>query len=267
MKLRAILYAVAAAAASLSDTPPEGIAPSEPSPEGCKQTVHGNFTLGTLIIRKGSEKRESVEEATKGLLVCTLENGILHDPLNRTGSIVANYQFQFDGPPQAGAIYTGGFSVCPNGTLAIGGSTLFYRCGSGDFYNLYDRWIAGQCEAAHIMVTLKNAPASSSSAIAASSSPVSPTGSVSASTTDSAASASATGIAVSTMHSGTIATASPSPSSSAGSAASTLAPASSVRGGAEAPPVSSTGGAVPTRVPRRETFGAVVGILGAALIL
>ncbi|ORY17329.1 hypothetical protein BCR34DRAFT_611064 [Clohesyomyces aquaticus] len=41
--------------------------------------------------------------------------------------IVANYQFQFDAPPQAGAIYTGGFSVCPNGTLAIGGSRNLYN--------------------------------------------------------------------------------------------------------------------------------------------
>ncbi|KAF2873619.1 heat shock protein, partial [Massariosphaeria phaeospora] len=82
----------------------------------------------------------------------TLEDGILHDPYGRTGAIVANYQFQFDGPPQAGSIYTGGFSVCENNTLAIGGSTLFYRCMSGEFGNLYDRSIGDQCREVNIAV-------------------------------------------------------------------------------------------------------------------
>jgi hypothetical protein len=53
--------------------------------------------------------------------------------------IAANYQFQFDAPPQAGAIYTTGFSLCSNNSLALGGSAIFYQCLSGSFYNLYDR--------------------------------------------------------------------------------------------------------------------------------
>ena len=53
--------------------------------------------------------------------------------------IAANYQFQFDNPPQAGAIYTTGFSLCANNTLALGGSAIWYQCLSGSFYNLYDR--------------------------------------------------------------------------------------------------------------------------------
>lgn len=55
------------------------------------------------------------------------------------GYIAANYQLQFDeGTPQNGALYTSGFSVCGN-KLALGKSTVFYRCLSGNFYNLYDR--------------------------------------------------------------------------------------------------------------------------------
>ena len=53
--------------------------------------------------------------------------------------VASNYQFQFDAPPQAGSIYTGGFSLCANGSLAVGGSAIFYQCLSGTFYNLYDR--------------------------------------------------------------------------------------------------------------------------------
>merc|ERR1712113_1168959 len=37
-------------------------------------------------------------------------------------------------------------SLCSNGSLALGGSTTFYQCRSGGFYNLYDQNIAEYCE-------------------------------------------------------------------------------------------------------------------------
>lgn len=46
-------------------------------------------------------------------------------------------RFQFDAPPQAGAIYTSGFSLCSNNSLALGGTAIWYQCYSGGFYNLY----------------------------------------------------------------------------------------------------------------------------------
>lgn len=82
---------------------------------------------------------------TNSTLELTLADSILTDSEGRTGYIAANYQFQFDKPPQAGAIYTSGFSVCANGSLALGGSNIFYQCLSGSFYNLYDRLWAPQC--------------------------------------------------------------------------------------------------------------------------
>jgi hypothetical protein len=51
---------------------------------------------------------------------------------------------------QAGALFTGGWTLCSNGSLALGPSTIFYRCLSGDFYNLYDRNWAAQCGAIHL---------------------------------------------------------------------------------------------------------------------
>ncbi|KAL9085829.1 MAG: hypothetical protein Q9159_004494 [Coniocarpon cinnabarinum] len=85
-------------------------------------------------------------------LSLTLNKGVLLDNQGRTGYVASNYQFQFDKPAQAGALYTSGFSVCPqnsttqNTLLALGGSTTFYQCLSGDFYNIYDRdFGAGQC--------------------------------------------------------------------------------------------------------------------------
>ena len=83
--------------------------------------------------------------ATNGTLEITLANGILKDSHGRTGYIASNFQFQFDDPPQSGAIYTAGFSVCANGSLALGGSNIFYQCLSGSFYNLYNVNWAPQC--------------------------------------------------------------------------------------------------------------------------
>lgn len=123
---------------------------------------------------------------TNSTLRLTLsDGGVLRDSRNRTGYIAANYQFQFDGPPQAGAVYTAGWSVCPvsglsssgtgnvvddgaaaagdsdvdNGdsgegqlTLALGGNTTFWQCLSGDFYNLYTEDWAAQCSPVQLRV-------------------------------------------------------------------------------------------------------------------
>lgn len=78
-------------------------------------------------------------------LAMTLENGILIDSHKRIGSIVANRQFQFDGPtPQSGAIYANGWSIA-DGHLVLGDDYIFWQCLSGTFYNLYDESIADQC--------------------------------------------------------------------------------------------------------------------------
>jgi hypothetical protein len=86
------------------------------------------------------------------VLTLSLANSVLTDQEGRTGYIASNYQFQFDKPPQAGAIYTSGFSVCSNGTLALGGSAIWYQCLSGSFYNLYNTNWANTCNAIYIYV-------------------------------------------------------------------------------------------------------------------
>ncbi|KAL0261001.1 hypothetical protein SLS55_004693 [Diplodia seriata] len=107
-------------------------------------------------------KRSLTACATDSTLTLTLsgDDGVLRDARNRTGYVASNYQFQFDAPPQSGALYTAGFSVCGGGddgegndkVLALGGSKTWYRCLSGEFYNLYDRWWAEQCEEVGIEV-------------------------------------------------------------------------------------------------------------------
>ncbi|CCH62054.1 hypothetical protein TBLA_0G01080 [Henningerozyma blattae CBS 6284] len=94
---------------------------------------------------------ESQACKNNGTLSMTLKNGMLADSKGRVGSIVANRQFQFDGPPpQAGAIYAAGWSITPQGNLAIGSNDIFYQCLSGNFYNLYDKTQGAQCSPVHL---------------------------------------------------------------------------------------------------------------------
>ena len=66
-------------------------------------------------------------------LEMTLHDSVLKDTHERWGAIVANHQFQFDGPiPQAGTIYSAGWSI-KDGYLYLGDSNIFYQCLSGDF--------------------------------------------------------------------------------------------------------------------------------------
>jgi len=120
----------------------ETIPPKTPAPAGCAASVPGTFEI--TAVNSTAVKRDLTKRGTP--LILTLNNGVLLDAAARTGYIAANFQFQFDKPAQTGAIYTGGFSLCGNGSLALGGSAIWYECLSGDFYNLYDRSWAAQCE-------------------------------------------------------------------------------------------------------------------------
>ncbi|KAF2112860.1 hypothetical protein BDV96DRAFT_145376 [Lophiotrema nucula] len=253
-----ILLALSLAATSCAGGVPEGIAPSEPSPEGCEKTVDGNFTIGILYVPVKGKRATFEEEAIDGAFACTLNDGILHDPYNRTGAIVANRQFQFDGPPQAGSIYTGGWAVCKNNSLALGPSTIFWRCTSGGFMNLYDENVADQCIEATIQVQFASQPSSSSSSSTASSTRTS------SSIASSSVSSSASLIPITAIN-GTQTTSVPSLNGTTFSSASITPSATATDSSGSA--ASSTGAAAPSRVPRKETFGAVIGILGAALML
>ncbi|EUC47299.1 hypothetical protein COCMIDRAFT_35151 [Bipolaris oryzae ATCC 44560] len=266
MRASALFAPLFLAATALGQAVEEGIAPDAAIPAGCKTTVDTPFKIGTLE-NPSLRKRETAQQASDGELFCTLKDGILHDQFGRTGSIVANRQFQFDGPPQAGAIYTGGFSVCKNDSLAIGGSTRWWRCMSGAFGNLYDEWIGAQCHEIRIQAIFDKSSSSSSSSSAASktssaSSDASATeSSVSGSITNSANStASLTSGASSSFASATSSSGSES-SRSSGSAGSSTSPTGSV----DAPP--ANGAAPLLSAAPFAVFGVSAVFLGAALML
>ncbi|KJZ71729.1 hypothetical protein HIM_08871 [Hirsutella minnesotensis 3608] len=142
------LAASASAKFDMSGAVVDTVIPNGQTPQGCQTSQDGQFQVHVEPMGGQTKSRRSLQKRACGggsTLVMALKDGVLTDAKKRTGYIASNYQFQFDGPPQAGALYTGGFSVCGNGSLALGGSSVFYRCLSGNFYNLYDRSWAAQC--------------------------------------------------------------------------------------------------------------------------
>ena len=89
-----------------------------------------------------------------------MKNGILTDPLGRTGYVASNEQLQFDDPPQLGAIWTAGFSVCENGSLALGDDVIWWKCLSGSFYNLYFKTIGSECIESYLITHAFNGTSS-----------------------------------------------------------------------------------------------------------
>lgn len=114
-----------------------------PKPTGEQDEPTSNSDFAKLVACK-----------KEGTLSMTLEDGILKDDKGRIGSIVSNFQFQFDGPPpQAGAWYAAGWAISSDGNLAIGDNQVFWQCLSGTFYNLYDRKDdRDQCTAVHLAI-------------------------------------------------------------------------------------------------------------------
>ncbi|KAF2753499.1 hypothetical protein EJ05DRAFT_219431 [Pseudovirgaria hyperparasitica] len=137
--------AFAAVAVALPQGVTEIIEPSGTAPEGCQPTYAGSFNLGVVQVAGDVQKRQLA-----GTLTVTLADGVLKDQAGRQAYIASNYQFQFDAPPQAGALSTAGYSVCGNQSLALGGTTVFWQCDSGNLINLYDRDWAPQCEPIHL---------------------------------------------------------------------------------------------------------------------
>ncbi|EMD64987.1 hypothetical protein GGP41_003639 [Bipolaris sorokiniana] len=264
MRASALFAPLFLAATALGQAVEEGIAPDATIPDGCEATVDTPFKIGTLE-NPSLKKRETAQQASDGELYCTLKDGILHDQFGRTGSIVANRQFQFDGPPQAGAIYTGGFSVCKNDSLAIGGSTRWWRCMSGAFGNLYDEWIGAQCHEIRIQAIFDKSSSSSSSDASKTSS-----ASSDASATESSVSGSVTSTANSTTSltsgaSSTFASATSSSDSESSRSSGSAGSSTSPTGSADAPPAN---GAAPSLLAAPfAVFGVSAVFFGAALML
>ncbi|KAF1970946.1 hypothetical protein BU23DRAFT_472190 [Bimuria novae-zelandiae CBS 107.79] len=279
MRTASVLAALSFAATSYAQAVEIGIEPSSPAPKGCDRSPKGNFTIGYIPASGVARKRETAIADADGSLYLTLVDGVLTDGWDRTGSIVANHQFQFDGPPQAGAIYTGGFSVCQNKSLAIGGTTRWWNCLSGTFNNLYDEWIGDQCQEIRIVASFVEEPTSTSSSTLPSST------TAESSSVESSTAESTTVISSVSSDNGTTSTV----TSTSAKSSSTLSavPLTSINGTKPSGPVSrvssseptatpsetgtpaapdAPGAAAPSAVTQGATFGAVI-LFAAALML
>ncbi|KAI1074232.1 hypothetical protein F5B20DRAFT_564198 [Whalleya microplaca] len=148
--LSALLGVAVAAPQGVTDK----LTPTGAAPAGCTGSFDGNFEITIAEVtekRAVSMPQKRAACGKEGVLVLSLKDGDTLDAQGRTGYIASNHQFQFDKPAQAGALITNGFSVCQNNILALGDSQTFYRCLSGDFYNLYDTNWAAQCEPVSII--------------------------------------------------------------------------------------------------------------------
>jgi len=161
MKSTLTILALAVGALAMPQGVTVAIAPSATAPAGCSPTYPGTFEI-TVVNVTSPTKRSLTERQAAGVLTLKLAGGVLTDQAGRTGYIASNYQFQFDSPPQTGAIFTSGFSICGNNSLALGGSAIFYQCNSGGFFNLYDRSWAAQCSPIYL-VAMGGAPVTEAS--------------------------------------------------------------------------------------------------------
>ncbi|KAF2689607.1 hypothetical protein K458DRAFT_439871 [Lentithecium fluviatile CBS 122367] len=141
--------ALALAASALATPMP---IPQSGAPDGCSDSKDGSFQISVVNVTS-SAKRSVEKRQLSGTLTVTLQDGILKDQAGRTGSIVANHQWQFDNPVQEDAISTSGFSICSNGSLAHGGSAVWHQCYSGGFYNIYDETIGDQCNSIYLIAS------------------------------------------------------------------------------------------------------------------
>ncbi|KAL8700888.1 MAG: hypothetical protein Q9201_005208 [Fulgogasparrea decipioides] len=134
------------------------VAVSAQNPPGCVSDSPGTFVIQPINITAPSPKLTKRQARTicGSTPIVTLKGGVLTDQQGRTGEVVANSQFQFDNPTQADALFTSGFSICQNGTLAVGGSAIFYQCLNNPtatksaFFNLYSQSQGPQCNASYI---------------------------------------------------------------------------------------------------------------------
>lgn len=158
-----LAFAAAVVATPVAQGVTEQLKPESSAPSGCSPSYDGDFEIQVVNVTQSASKRSLTkrQQADAEKLEITLKDGVLTDSKDRTGYIAANNQFQFDKPAQTGAIYTAGWSACGNSSLALGGTTVFFQCLSGDFYNLYDKSTGEQCNEVHINIVKSGASGAS----------------------------------------------------------------------------------------------------------
>ena len=69
----------------------------------------------------------------------SLIDGILIDPEGNMGVISSSEQLEFDAVAQTGASYNSSFTVCENGSVALGNIAIWYLCPSDGAVGIFIR--------------------------------------------------------------------------------------------------------------------------------
>lgn len=148
---------ISAASSWPSGVHPGMMPPNTPAAnETCVTSLNGMFILGKVGMAAPSHDVDKMVIHTT-IARLSLIDGNLIDSSNRIGDIASNGQFQFDGPPQVGVLYTAGFYACGSQghrKLALGGSTTFYACNSDTFSNWYYKATGGLCSAVELAIVM-----------------------------------------------------------------------------------------------------------------
>ncbi|KAI4251008.1 MAG: hypothetical protein LQ352_005126 [Teloschistes flavicans] len=152
---------------------------SAQNPPGCDSDRSGTFVINPIKIGVASKMltKRQVKTICGSTPIVTIKGGVLTDQNGRTGEVVANSQFQFDNPIQTDSLFTSGFSICQNTSLAVGGTAIFYQCLNNPtptkaaFNNLYLKNQGPQCNASYIETIFCDAPGGTGGSSSAASQP------------------------------------------------------------------------------------------------
>ena len=109
------------------------LTPSATPPAGCQETFDGKISLEAINATTTNNRDLGAIECGGKSCSFTLKNGVLKNNDGETEYVDLDYELSFyKNPLNHDALYTGGFSICANRTLMLGGSALWWRC-PGDY--------------------------------------------------------------------------------------------------------------------------------------
>lgn len=123
---------------------------------GCTGSYPSPFQYGYKNLT-GTKRSEEIVKREE--LILTLKNGVLIDTESNSAEYVASNKQIQAGPPQAGEGASAGWAVCPNNSLALGATTIFWNCKTGQsadgpqFYNQFSESIRSDCYPVNLVIS------------------------------------------------------------------------------------------------------------------
>jgi hypothetical protein len=128
--------------------------PHETIPADCSVDYLGAFNIGFTPVDPSSEDDDEMRSkhklATRTLVSLELTDGYLVDDQQRMAYIDDRDMLQFEMYPRSPQ-FNAGFSICKNGTIALGNSALWYRCRAGAYSTIFRAKPDSDCALSYII--------------------------------------------------------------------------------------------------------------------